>query len=338
MADIPAISQRGTLSSDSAAFEAGAASSSVASINPPVAVQPIAPGGLRTAAMTRLACRPPGALRAVRQVRARLYESRLISGLFLTSWRNASSSRPVLGILTDVAAYIRRVLTRLTATAALAITVVGCVSISVPASSSPSVTAPQSTPTKGNPTPGATSTPSAHTPAPALATPSATAPLPTNSTTQPPASPSTQPSASTSGGRPVFSSVDEAYAQTVDWHSCAPNGLAAQCGTVYVPTSYEDPSLGTTAIAVAVYDTATNEIGHLLTDPGGPGAAGIDFAATVANNAPNLAAQLRLRRLRSARHGRERSARLPGHRGLRRAERLRSDSGRRCGTPAGNRA
>jgi pimeloyl-ACP methyl ester carboxylesterase len=88
----------------------------------------------------------------------------------------------------------------------------------------------------------------------------------------------------------VFNSVDDAYQQTVNWQDCAPQGLPARCATVYVPTDYDSPSAGTTGIAVAEFQTGfLGEGKHLLVNPGGPGAAGIDFAAQLVFVAFNLA-------------------------------------------------
>lgn len=56
-----------------------------------------------------------------------------------------------------------------------------------------------------------------------------------------------------------------------------------------MPTDYEQPNLGTTAIAVARFHTASSPRGDLFVNPGGPGAAGIDFAAFLTGAAPILA-------------------------------------------------
>jgi pimeloyl-ACP methyl ester carboxylesterase len=75
----------------------------------------------------------------------------------------------------------------------------------------------------------------------------------------------------------------------VNWHSCTVQGVDADCATIYVPTSYEQPSLGTTAIAVSRLHTSSAPIGDLFINPGGPGSAGISFAGYLAHVAPSLA-------------------------------------------------
>lgn len=87
----------------------------------------------------------------------------------------------------------------------------------------------------------------------------------------------------------MFTSVDEAYSQTADWSRCTPSGAIAECATIYVPTDYDNPSAGTTAIAVARFETASAPRGDLFVNPGGPGSAGIGFAAYLAQVAPTLA-------------------------------------------------
>ena len=166
----------------------------------------------------------------------------------------------------------------------------GCVTISVPASPGNTATPRATTTASPAATPSPTAAPATATVPPA--TPSATAPQSTATAAPSTGTPSTEPTATatTTGGRPVFATVDEAYHQQVSWHDCAPNGLTAQCATVFVPTSYEDPSLGTTGIAVAQFQTSfLGSNGHLLVNPGGPGAAGIDFAAQLVFAAFNLA-------------------------------------------------
>jgi len=87
----------------------------------------------------------------------------------------------------------------------------------------------------------------------------------------------------------VFTSVDEAYSQAANWTRCTPQGAVAECATVYVPTDYDNPSAGTTAIAVARFQTASLPRGDLFVNPGGPGSAGIGFAAYLSQVAPTLA-------------------------------------------------
>lgn len=161
---------------------------------------------------------------------------------------------------------------RLAILAALGVIVTGCVD----------VTPPTLTPTTVAPTGvSATASPTA---APVSILPS---PAPTESPgTSPSPSPSGAPSASASpapsplsGGRPQFSSVEDAYQQTPVWQPCYFSGLAATCTTVYVPTSYDQPDAGTTAIAVARFAATGPSEGDLFINPGGPGAGGITTAA-----------------------------------------------------------
>src|SRR4029077_6780663 len=65
-------------------------------------------------------------------------------------------------------------------------------------------------------------------------------------------------------------------AGTVKWSNC---GGGFQCGTVTVPLDYAHPASGTIDIALnrkPATDPA-NRIGSVLTNPGGPGASGIQF-------------------------------------------------------------
>jgi len=156
-----------------------------------------------------------------------------------------------------------------------------CVSITVPQPAASPITQPSATQVTP---PSATATPS---PTP-TATPTPTrTPSPTQSATTPVAASATP--ATSQGSRPTFASVDQAYAQTVTWSPCSPQGVPAECATVFVPTDYEQPALGTTAIAVARFQTASSPKGDLFINPGGPGSAGIGFAAYLTRVAPTLA-------------------------------------------------
>ena len=66
------------------------------------------------------------------------------------------------------------------------------------------------------------------------------------------------------------------------------SGAAATCGTVYVPTDYDQPSAGTTALAVARFAARGAPQGDLFVNPGGPGSGGIGFASFLARNATGL--------------------------------------------------
>ena len=69
-------------------------------------------------------------------------------------------------------------------------------------------------------------------------------------------------------------SIDELYAQTVDWAECGDE----ECATVTAPLDWDDMALGTIEIAVQRHAaTGADRIGSLLINPGGPGQSGIDF-------------------------------------------------------------
>lgn len=73
----------------------------------------------------------------------------------------------------------------------------------------------------------------------------------------------------------------------IAWTAC---GKGFQCGSVQVPLDYSRPSGDTIAIAL-IRKPATepaNRIGSLLTNPGGPGASGVDFLRTEAPSMANL--------------------------------------------------
>lgn len=65
------------------------------------------------------------------------------------------------------------------------------------------------------------------------------------------------------------------YGQTLDWEEC---GTGLDCTTVTVPRDYADASAGDLELAVARHRaTSGAPIGSLLTNPGGPGAAGVSL-------------------------------------------------------------
>jgi pimeloyl-ACP methyl ester carboxylesterase len=74
---------------------------------------------------------------------------------------------------------------------------------------------------------------------------------------------------------------------TVKWTSC---GAGFQCGSVTVPLDYAHPDAGTIDIALnrkPATDPA-NRIGSVLTNPGGPGASGIQFLQDEISSLTNL--------------------------------------------------
>jgi len=167
---------------------------------------------------------------------------------------------------------------------ALLASVVGCVSIQ---EATPNLTPAQPSPTTTPPTNSPPTLMPTLTPTPVIASPSGPAPG-SVAPTATPASPATAPPSAPPSGRPTFSSVDDAYHQTVDWHSCSVSGVPGACANVYVPTVYEQPDAGTTALAVARFPATGVAQGDLLTNPGGPGEPGIDFAAELASAALTL--------------------------------------------------
>src|SRR5207237_8425288 len=78
-------------------------------------------------------------------------------------------------------------------------------------------------------------------------------------------------------------------AQTpVTWTDC---GDRFQCGYVTVPIAYSNPSASHTTRIALVRKPATDpsrRIGSVLTNPGGPGASGIDYLRQAASSMTNL--------------------------------------------------
>lgn len=90
---------------------------------------------------------------------------------------------------------------------------------------------------------------------------------------------------SSSGGPADTSSVQGFYSQKVAWGPCTHKPSAApdanlaglQCGTYSVPLDYTKPSGPQVKIAVVKWPASGTKQGSLLTNPGGPGASGVDF-------------------------------------------------------------
>ncbi len=76
-------------------------------------------------------------------------------------------------------------------------------------------------------------------------------------------------------------------AQVLDWQRCG----ASECARLTVPLDYGYPAAGTVTLAVLrVRHTSAEGTGSLVVNPGGPGAAGTDFAEYVATDiAPEVA-------------------------------------------------
>ncbi|MGC5168126.1 alpha/beta hydrolase [Luteimicrobium sp. DT211] len=64
------------------------------------------------------------------------------------------------------------------------------------------------------------------------------------------------------------------YGQDVDWSKC---GDGFRCATLKAPVSWQDASSGDIDLAIKVHSATGTRVGALLTNPGGPGASGLDF-------------------------------------------------------------
>ena len=72
--------------------------------------------------------------------------------------------------------------------------------------------------------------------------------------------------------------LESFYSQTIDWQDCSNETTTFQCGTVTVPLDYEHPDGKTITIAVKKLPASDGDAEHgsLFTNPGGPGASGIE--------------------------------------------------------------
>ncbi|SDN40102.1 alpha/beta hydrolase fold [Actinomyces ruminicola] len=78
---------------------------------------------------------------------------------------------------------------------------------------------------------------------------------------------------------PVPAGLEAFYQQQVDWKKCA-DDASFQCATVKVPLDYADPSGRTIDLALKKLPSTSGEpIGTLLTNPGGPGASGLEYVS-----------------------------------------------------------
>ena len=68
------------------------------------------------------------------------------------------------------------------------------------------------------------------------------------------------------------------WSSSLEWEDCA-GGL--ECTTFEVPYDYENPSIGTFRLPVTRHlaNNLSERIGTLLINPGGPGAAALDYVA-----------------------------------------------------------
>ena len=131
---------------------------------------------------------------------------------------------------------------------------------------------------------GATSPTAAPTPSP-TAVPTPAPPFP-SIVPLPSAAPSSAPSATASASGSPAASVAVGPTATpgkvgtpLTWTSCGP---PFECGTVTVPIDYTHPKNGTINLALIRLPASnpSQRIGDLLTNPGGPGASGVDFVRT----------------------------------------------------------
>ena len=115
----------------------------------------------------------------------------------------------------------------------------------------------------------------------ASTTPPTSAPTPTAQASAPASG--SLGSSSNSTGSPggsqgdVPQGLESFYSQTIDWKNCS-DGTPFQCGTATVPLDYEHPDGRTITIALKKLPASDGnaEHGSLFTNPGGPGASGIE--------------------------------------------------------------
>ena len=115
----------------------------------------------------------------------------------------------------------------------------------------------------------------------ASTTPPTSAPTPTAQASAPASG--SLGSSSNSTGSPggsqgdVPQGLESFYSQTIDWKDCS-DGTPFKCGTTTVPLDYEHPDGRTITIALKKLPASDGnaEHGSLFTNPGGPGASGIE--------------------------------------------------------------
>ncbi|QUB98564.1 alpha/beta hydrolase [Cellulosimicrobium cellulans] len=88
------------------------------------------------------------------------------------------------------------------------------------------------------------------------------------------------PTASSTGtGETGPEGFEEFYGQTLAWEEC---GAGWECTTARAPLSWQEPAAGEIELAVKRQPATGERIGSLLTNPGGPGASGVDFVESLA--------------------------------------------------------
>ena len=97
----------------------------------------------------------------------------------------------------------------------------------------------------------------------------------TQSSPAPGPSSSATPGASSSVPSGVDPALATFYGQRLNWAVC---GGSFRCATLTVPLDYSQPGGATIKLAVLKLPASGQRIGSMVTDPGGPGASGVDFA------------------------------------------------------------
>ncbi|MBD5785363.1 alpha/beta fold hydrolase [Cellulosimicrobium terreum] len=91
-------------------------------------------------------------------------------------------------------------------------------------------------------------------------------------------SPADGVSTTTSGGG-APEGFEDYYAQTLVWEDC---GSGFECTTARAPLSWDDPDSGDVELSLKRQPASGDRLGSLLTNPGGPGASGVDFISSLA--------------------------------------------------------
>ncbi|MEV4902964.1 alpha/beta hydrolase [Citricoccus sp. NPDC055426] len=81
----------------------------------------------------------------------------------------------------------------------------------------------------------------------------------------------------TGGQTEVPAGLEEYYAQEPDWQSCEQDAGDFDCATVQAPLDYADPDGERIELAMVRTGDAQDGTPHLLLNPGGPGASGVDM-------------------------------------------------------------
>ncbi|MBD8079356.1 alpha/beta fold hydrolase [Cellulosimicrobium arenosum] len=87
------------------------------------------------------------------------------------------------------------------------------------------------------------------------------------------------PSGTSTPGGGAPEGFEDYYTQSLAWEDC---GGGFECTTARAPVSWDDPGSGDVEIALKRMPAAGERIGSLLTNPGGPGASGVDFVSGLA--------------------------------------------------------